>query len=61
MANTNSFVTYSNEAILWNLLTDSNPNNDNSLSYYFPSEQSYNTNWLNEVTQLGIINNHSHN
>ena len=59
MANTNSFVTYSNEAILWNLLTDSNPNNDNSLSYYFPSEQSYSTNWLNEVTQLGIINNHN--
>ena len=59
MANTNSFITYSNEAILWNLLTDSNPNNDNSLSYYFPSEQSYNTNWLNEVTQLGIINNHN--
>ena len=27
MANTNSFITYSNEAILWNLLTDSNPSN----------------------------------
>ena len=59
MANTNSFVTYSNEAILWNLLTDSNPNNDNSLSNFFPSEQSYNTNWLNEVSQLGLITNHN--
>ena len=28
MANSNSFVTYSNEAILFNLLNDSNPNND---------------------------------
>ena len=26
MANSNSFVTYSNEAILFNLLNDSNPN-----------------------------------
>jgi len=59
MADTNSFVTYSNEAILLNLLTDSNPNNDNSLSYFFPSNQSYNTNWLNEVTQPGKITNHN--
>ena len=59
MANTNSFITYSNEAILWNLLTDSNPNNDNSLSNFFPSQQLYNTNWLNEVTQLGLMTNHN--
>ena len=59
MADANSFVTYSNEAILMNLLTDSNPNNDSSLSYFFPSNQLYNTNWLNEVTQPGKIINHN--
>jgi TonB-linked SusC/RagA family outer membrane protein len=59
MANTNSYVTYSNEAILFNLLNDSNPNNDNNFSAFFPSEQLYNTNWLNEISQLGYQSNHN--
>ncbi len=59
MADTNSFVTFSNEAIFWNLISDSNPYNDNSLSYFFPTNQLYNTNWLEEVSQLGIITNYN--
>ena len=59
MANSNSFVTYSNEAILFNLLNDSNPNNDNDLSAFFPSDQLYNTNWLNEISQLAFQSNHN--
>ena len=59
MANSNSFVTYSNEAILFNLLNDSNPNNDNDLSVFFPSDQLYNTNWLNEISQLAFQSNHN--
>ena len=42
MANSSSYVTYSNEAILLNLLNDSNPNNDSDLSAFFPSDQLYN-------------------
>ena len=59
MADTNSFVTFSNEAIFWNLVSDSNPYNDNSLSYFFPTNQLNNTNWLEEVSQLGIITNYN--
>ncbi len=59
MANSNSFVTYSNEAILFNLLNDSNPNNDNDLSAFFPSEQLYNTNWIKEISQLAFQSNHN--
>ena len=59
MADANSFVTFSNEAIFWNLVSDSNPYNDNSLSYFFPTNQLNNTNWLDEVSQLGIITNYN--
>ena len=59
MANSNSFVTYSNEAILFNLLNDSNPNNDNDLSAFFSSEQLYNTNWIKEISQLAFQSNHN--
>ena len=59
MANTNSFITYSNEAILFNLLNDSNPNNDNDLSAFFPSNQLYNTNWFNEISRLAFQSNHN--
>jgi len=57
MANAASFVTYSNEAALWNLLTDANPDNDNNISGFFATDQPHNTNWLDQVSQLGIINN----
>ena len=50
-----SFVTFSNEAIYWNLNSDSNPYNDNSLSYFFPTNQLYNTNWLEEVSQVNAL------
>ena len=59
MANSSSYVTYSNEAILLNLLNDSNPNNDSDLSAFFPSDQLYNTNWLNEISQLAFQSNHN--
>ena len=59
MSDANSFVTFSNEAIFWNLISDSNPYNDNSLSYFFPTNQLNNTNWLKEVSQLGIITNYN--
>ena len=59
MADASSFVTFSNEAIYWNLNSDSNPYNDNSLSYFFPTNQLYNTNWLEEVSQLGLITNYN--
>ena len=59
MADASSFVTFSNEAIYWNLISDSNPYNDNSLSYFFPTNQLYNTNWLKEVSQLGLMTNYN--
>ena len=45
MADASSFVKFSNEAIYWNLISDSNPYNDKSLSNFFPTNQLYNTNW----------------
>ena len=59
MADSDSFVTFSNEAIYWAIMADSNPSNDNNLNYFFPTNQLYNTNWFEEVSQLGIITNHS--
>ena len=59
LANSSSFVTYSNEAILWGILSDADPTNDNDISLFFPSNQLYNTNWLDEVTELGFISNHN--
>ena len=59
MADANSFVTFSNEAIYRDLLTDSNPSNDNSLSNFFPTNQLHNTNWFNEVSQIGVMTNHN--
>ena len=57
MADSSSFITFSNEAIYWNLISDSNPYNDNSLSYFFSTNQLYNTNWLEEISQLGLMTN----
>ena len=59
MADADSFVTFSNEAIYRDLLTDSNPSNDNSLSYFFPTNQLHNTNWFNEISQIGVMTNHN--
>ena len=59
MADANSFVTFSNEAIYRDLLTDSNPSNDNSLNNFFPTNQLHNTNWFNEVSQIGVMTNHN--
>ena len=59
MADASSFVKFSNEAIYWNLISDSNPYNDKSLSYFFPTNQLYNTNWLEEISQLGLVTNYN--
>jgi len=59
MANSSSFVTYSNEAALRDLLMDSNPSNDNSTANFFPTDQMYSTNWLDEISQLGTVSNHN--
>ena len=50
MADTNSFVTYANEAILWNLLTDSNPNNDNGLSVLLTAAELIDKQTVNELS-----------
>ena len=59
LADASSFVTYSNEAALRGLLSDNDPTNDNDISGFFPTNQQYNTNWLNEITRLGQVNNYN--
>lgn len=59
MADAGSFVTYSNEAILRDLRNDGTPSNDNSISDFFPTIQQYNTNWLDEITQIGKVINYN--
>ena len=36
MGDSDSFVTFSNEAIYWAIMADSDPSNDNNLNYFFP-------------------------
>ncbi|WP_435416657.1 SusC/RagA family TonB-linked outer membrane protein [Polaribacter aestuariivivens] len=55
MANASEFVIYSNEATLRDLQRDNDPNNDNILTQFFPTNQQYDTNWLNEITRLGRV------
>ena len=59
MADANSFVTYSNEAILRDLLNDDDPSNDGDTSDFFPSKQKYNTNWLEVITRIGFVTNYN--
>lgn len=55
MANAAEFVTYSNEATLRDLQRDNDPNNDNIRTQFFPTNQQYDTNWLDEITRLGKV------
>ena len=59
MADAASFVTYSNEATLRDLLSDDDPSNDNDISGFFPSNQQYNTNWLDAITRTGRVTNYN--
>ncbi|RMB59404.1 TonB-dependent receptor [Dokdonia sinensis] len=55
MANSEQFVIYSNEAARRDLQNDNDPSNDNDFSNFIPTNQAFNTNWLDEITQLGLI------
>lgn len=59
MANANEFITYSNEAIRRDLQRDDDPSNDFDTRDFILSGQSYDTNWLNQITQLGRISNYN--
>ncbi|MDY8134357.1 TonB-dependent receptor [Aquimarina sp. 2201CG5-10] len=59
MANASQFVTYSNEAILRDLLSDNDPNNDNDTSGFFSINQPYDTDWLDVITRTGRISNYN--
>ncbi|MFD0860585.1 SusC/RagA family TonB-linked outer membrane protein [Sungkyunkwania multivorans] len=55
MANAAQFVIYSNEAALRDLLNDNDPSNDDDFSDFIPTNQQFNTNWLDVITQTGTI------
>lgn len=59
MADAASFVTFSNEAALRDLLNDDNPGNDTDTSGFFPTNQLYNTNWLDAITRIGKVSNYN--
>lgn len=59
MADAASFVTYSNEAALRDLRRDDDTSNDNNTSGFFPTNQQYNTNWLDAITRIGRVTNHN--
>ena len=59
MADAASFVTYSNEAALRDLRNDDDPSNDNDTSGFFPTNQQYNTNWLDAITRIGQVSNYN--
>ena len=59
MADAASYVIYSNEAIQRDLRRDDDPSNDNNTSGFFPSNQQYNTNWLDAITRIGRVTNHN--
>jgi len=55
LANAEQYVTYSNEAALRDLRRDNDPSNDNDTGNFIPTDQQYDTNWLDEITRTGII------
>lgn len=55
MANAEQFVIYSNEAALRDLQTDNDPSNDTDVSNFLPTNQQFDTNWLDEITRVGRI------
>ena len=57
LANASQYVIYSNEAARRDYLTDNNPLNDNSTFGFIPTNQAYDTNWLDEITQTGLVSN----
>lgn len=59
MADAASYVIYSNEAAQRDLRTDDDPSNDNDTSGFFPTNQQYNTNWLDAITRIGRVTNHN--
>lgn len=59
MANSSQYVIYSNEAARRDYLTDNDPTNDNSTFGFLPTNQRYDTDWLDEITQLGLISNYN--
>lgn len=59
MANANEFITYSNEAIRRDLQSDDDPSNDTDTRDFILSGQLSDTNWLNQITQLGRISNYN--
>ncbi|MDD7914126.1 SusC/RagA family TonB-linked outer membrane protein [Polaribacter ponticola] len=59
LANSNEFITYSNEAILRDLQRDGDPTNDNDKSDFILSGQPYNTNWLDAITRVGRVSNYN--
>lgn len=59
MADATSYVIYSNEAAQRDLRTDDDPSNDNDTSGFFPTNQQYNTNWLDAITRIGRVTNHN--
>lgn len=59
MANASQYVTYSNEAARRDYLTDGDPTNDDSTFGFLPTNQSYDTNWLDAITQTGLISNYN--
>jgi TonB-linked SusC/RagA family outer membrane protein len=59
MADASSFVTYSNEAALRDLLNDNDPSNDGDTSGFFPTNQQYNTNWLDAITRTSKVSNYN--
>ncbi|GAA3561311.1 TonB-dependent receptor [Snuella lapsa] len=59
MANASEYVIYSNEGRLRDLRRDDDPNNDNDTGSFFPTNQLYDTNWLDEITRLGRVSNYN--
>ncbi|QTE22410.1 SusC/RagA family TonB-linked outer membrane protein [Polaribacter cellanae] len=59
LANSNEFITYSNEAILRDLQRDDDATNDNDKSDFILSGQPYNTNWLDAITRVGRVSNYN--
>jgi TonB-linked SusC/RagA family outer membrane protein len=59
MANAQQYVQYSNEALLRTRLEDDDPSNDLLPLGYFPQNQTYDTNWLDAISQLGFVTNNS--
>ncbi|AZQ42839.1 SusC/RagA family TonB-linked outer membrane protein [Nonlabens ponticola] len=57
LANASEYVIYSNEALRRDYLTDNDPTNDNSTVGFIPTDQQFDTDWLDAITQIGLVNN----